>query len=114
MQVMTIRPFIPSKDLEVSKAFYKEIGFISEDVSDELTLFQNGHCQFFLQRFYNQQLAENFMLQMCVSNIEAAFEVCSSSVHKTKISAIQQQPWGKVFYLWGPVGELLHITELAV
>jgi hypothetical protein len=113
MDVTAIRAFIPSEDYDVSKAFYSEIGFRSEDVSDDLTLFQNGQCHFFLQRFYNQQLADNFMLQICVSNIDAAFELCSSSVHKTKISAIQQEPWGKVFYLWGPVGELLHITELA-
>lgn len=112
MDVLDIKAFIPSKDYEISRSFYSEIGFKSEYVTDDLTLFQNGECLFFLQRFYNQDLANNFMLQICVSDIEEAFELCSTSRHKTKISPIQQESWGKVFYLWGPVGELLHITEL--
>ncbi|ATD01563.1 MAG: lactoylglutathione lyase [Pseudomonadota bacterium] len=112
MDVIDIKTFIPSKDYEVSLSFYAEIGFNSEYVSDDLTLFENGDCLFFLQRFYNEDLAKNFMLQICVADIYDAFELCSNSKYKTKISPIQQMPWGKVFYLWGPSGELLHITQL--
>jgi hypothetical protein len=107
MEVIDIKTFVPSKDYETSKSFYTEIGFTSEYVNDELTLFENGDCLFFLQRFYNEDLAKNFML-----DIYDAHELCSRSKHKTKITPIQQEPWGKVFYLWGPVGELLHITQL--
>lgn len=112
MDVIDIKTFIPSKDFEISKSFYLEIGFKSEYVTDDLTLFENGDCLFFLQRFYNEGLAKNFMLQICVSEIYGAHELCSKSEHKTKITPIQQESWGKVFYLWGPVGELLHITQL--
>lgn len=111
MNVTNIKAFVPSKDYDISKAFYAEIGFKSEFVTDDLTLFQNGECVFFLQRFYNQDLANNFMLQVCVSDIAAAHKLCSGSKHKTKITPVRQEPWGKVFYLWGPAGELLHITE---
>lgn len=112
MQVTDIKCFIPSKDYTVSKAFYTEIGFKPEYVTNDLTLFINGDSEFFLQRYYQQQLAENFMLQICVEDIESAFGLCSASKHKTKISPVQNEPWGRVFYLWGPVGELLHITQL--
>ena len=112
MNVTDIKPFIPSKDYELSQCFYSEIGFHSEYVTDDLTLFENGDCYFFLQRFYDESLAKNFMLQICVTDIHEAFERCSTSRHKTKISPIQQESWGQVFYLWGPVGELLHITQL--
>lgn len=112
MDVTDIKAFIPSKDYKVSQAFYTEIGFHPEFVSDDLTLFQNGDCLFFLQRFYHKALASNFMLQLCVSDIDAAYGLCSKAQYKTKISAISLEPWGKVFYLWGPSGELLHITEL--
>ena len=113
MNVTDIKVFVPSKDYEVSKSFYAEIGFKSKFITDDLTLFQNEACCLYLQRFYNQELADNFMLQVCVSDIEEAFNVCSSSEHKTRITPIQQEAWGKVFYLWGPAGELLHITELS-
>ena len=113
MNVTDIKVFVPSKNYEVSKSFYAEIGFKPKFVTDDLTLFQNGSCCLYLQRFYNQELADNFMLQVCVSDIEEAFNVCSSSAHKTRIVPIQPEAWGKVFYLWGPAGELLHITELS-
>ncbi|MDC8830606.1 lactoylglutathione lyase [Alteromonas gilva] len=112
MQVTDIKAFVPSEDYVVSQRFYTDIGFKPEYVSDDLTLFQNGDCWFFLQRFYNQTLASNFMLQVCVSDIQQAYELCAKSSDKTKITAIQQESWGQVFYLWGPAGELLHITQL--
>lgn len=111
MNVTDIKVFVPSKDYEISKSFYSEIGFKPKFVTDDLTLFQNGACSLYMQRFYNQELADNFMLQICVSDIEEAFDMCSRSKHKTRITPIQQEAWGKVFYLWGPAGELLHITE---
>mmetsp|Transcript_13712 Transcript_13712/g.35200 ORF Transcript_13712/g.35200 Transcript_13712/m.35200 type:complete len:116 (+) Transcript_13712:58-405(+) len=112
MVVDHIKVFIPSKDYEISKSFYGQIGFKGEFVSDELTLFENGDCQFFLQNFYQEDLASNFMLQICVLDIEAAYLSCEKATDKLKISDISTEAWGKVFYLWGPSGELLHITEL--
>ena len=112
MDVIDIKTFIPSKNYDISKAFYSEIGFNAEYVNEDLTLFENGDCLFFLQRFYNPELANNFMLQICVADIQDAFDLCSRSLHKTKISSIEQQHWGSIFYLWGPSGELLHITKL--
>lgn len=111
MNVTDIKVFVPSKDYEISKSFYTEIGFKPKYVTDDLTLFQNGASFLYLQRFCNQELADNLMLQICVSDIKEAFDVCSGSEHKTRITPVQNEVWGKVFYVWGPVGELLHITE---
>lgn len=112
MDVIDIRPFIPSKDYAVSKAFYTDIDFKPDFVTDDLTLFENGDCAFFLQRFYDENLAKNFMLQVCVNDIEAAYALCENTTHKTKITEITKERWGSVFYVWGPVGELLHMTQL--
>lgn len=112
MKVDDIRVFIPSKDYENSKAFYTDLGFSGEYVTDDLTLFASAECTFFLQRFYNKDLAENLMLQLIVLDIDAAFEIANKSTYKTKITLIQQERWGKVFYLWGPSGELWHVTQL--
>tara|TARA_Y100001968_G_C19152140_1_gene616700 strand:+ start:327 stop:668 length:342 start_codon:yes stop_codon:yes gene_type:complete len=113
VKVESIRAFIPCKDYEISKAFYTEIGFIAEALTDHLTLLKNGNTTAFLQRFYDEALAQNFMLQVCVSDIVQAHKLCSGSIHKQKISDISSETWGKVFYLWGPSGELLHITQLS-
>jgi hypothetical protein len=113
MKVDDIRPFIPSKDYQSSINFYTDLGFSSDYVTDDLTLFESGQCTFFLQRFYNKELAENLMFQLIVLDIQAAYEMANQSQHKTKITPIQQEHWGKVFYLTGPSGELWHITQLA-
>ena len=112
MKVDDIRVFIPSQDFEKSKAFYQGLGFSGEFVTDDLHLFENGQCAFFLQRFYNQQLAENLMMQLCVLDIQQAHDLAASSKHAKKLTSIQNEPWGKVFYLWGPCGELWHVTQL--
>lgn len=112
MEIREIRAFIPSKDYESSKLFYTEMGFTGEYVTEDLTLFEFGQCTFFLQRYYNKEFAENLMFQLIVLDIDAVFEMANKSQYKTKITAIQQEHWAKVFYLTGPAGELWHVTQL--
>ena len=53
------------------------------------------------------------MLQVCVLNVNETFNIISKLTHfDIRCEGIKQEPWGKVIYLWGPSGELLHITEL--
>jgi hypothetical protein len=78
VKVDDIRVFIPSKDYEISKSFYQAFGFEMDYVTDDLVLFENGDCSFFLQRFYNEELAQNLMFQLSVSDINEVFEVLSS------------------------------------
>mgnify|MGYP007079443023 CR=1 FL=1 len=54
------------------------------------------------------------MLQLIVGDIKEAYGVVSKITDSdTKHSEIKQERWGKVIYLWGPSGELWHITELS-
>ena len=113
MQVNDIRVFIPSKNYEESQSFYQALGFKMAIASEELSIFENGACTFFLQNFYNEDLANNLMLQLSVPNIDDAFAVISSiEGFPIKYEPIKKERWGKVVYLWGPAGELWHVTEL--
>jgi len=112
MKVDDIRVFIPSKDYEESKAFYQALGFKMEHASDDLSLFENGDCSFFLQRFYNKALATNLVMQLSVLDINEAFEVISNMKQfDIKYDPIKTERWGKVVNLWGPSGELWFVTE---
>nr|WP_041420267.1 VOC family protein [Shewanella violacea] len=114
MKVDDIRVFIPSKDYEVSKSFYQALGFEMDHVTDDLSLFQNGESSFFLQKFYNEDLAKNLMLQLSVVDINDAFETISNlDGFDIKYQPIKSEPWGQVVYLWGPSGELWHVTEFS-
>ena len=114
MKVDDIRVFIPSKDYEMSKSFYQALGFKMDYVTDDLSLFESGKCAFFLQNYYNEQFAENLMLQLSVVNINDAYEVISNLIgFDIKCEPIKTERWGKVVYLWGPSGELWHVTEFS-
>jgi len=113
MKVEDIRVFIPSMNFSVSQSFYQALGFKMEPVSDQLCLFEKGSCTFFLQKFYNEDLAKNLMFQLIVKDIQEAFDLISSlEGFDIKFEPIKEERWGKVVYLWGPAGELWHITEL--
>ena len=111
MNITDIRTFIPSKDYEISKSFYTSLGFKGESAGPDLTIFQKCGCTFFLQRYFNEEFANNLMLQLIVDNINEAYELVSG-LSGVRHSEIKQEPWGAVVYLWGPSGELWHITEL--
>ena len=113
MQVSDIRVFIPSKDYKISQSFYQAMGFNMEPASDDLSIFNKDSCTFFLQKYFNQELANNLVLQMIVPDIQKAFVTISSiKGFEIKYQPIKTEPWGKVIYLWGPSGELWHVTEL--
>ncbi|WP_041522577.1 VOC family protein [Gilvimarinus agarilyticus] len=113
MQVSDVRVFIPSKDYQASQSFYQALGFKMSKASDDLSIFECGDSTFFLQRYYNKEFADNLMLQLIVPNIEEAYATISGiKNHDFRFEPIKTEGWGKVIYLWGPSGELWHITEL--
>ncbi len=113
MKVDDIRVFVPCKDYEISKSFYRALGFLVEDSSDQLCICENGGCSFFLQRYYNEEFAKNLMIQLIVHDINDALDVVSGlKKFEIRYEPIKSEPWGKVIYLWGPSGELIHVTEL--
>jgi predicted enzyme related to lactoylglutathione lyase len=112
VKVDDIRVFIPSKDYQISKSFYQSLGFKMDYVNDDLSLFENGECSFFLQNFYNEQFATNLMFQLSVLDIDEAYKIISNlEGFNIKHEPIKIERWGKVVYLWGPSGELWHVTE---
>jgi hypothetical protein len=113
VKVKNIRAFIPSKDYEISKSFYEALGFNGESAGEDLTIYTKDGCTFFLQKYYNEEFANNVMLQLIVNDINESYDLVSRlNIKDVRHSEVKQEPWGKVVYLWGPSGELWHITEL--
>lgn len=113
MNLLDIRPFIPCQDFEISQAFYRALGFSISPAGDELALGELGNCTIFLQKYYNKELAENLMMQLIVDDAERFYHHLSHITDMDmKYSDVKHEHWGKVVYLWGPAGELWHVTEL--
>lgn len=115
MNIMNLRTFLPSIDFETSKKFYKDIGFNIMWENEELCQFGTEEYNFFLQKYYQKDWAENLMMQMHVDDLETLYEVCESLIEDykgTKIKPIFTAEYGKTFHLIGPAGELWHMTEV--
>jgi catechol 2,3-dioxygenase-like lactoylglutathione lyase family enzyme len=110
------RPFLPAKDFEVSRAFYQALGF-EKLLDGDVAIFRVGHGAFILQRHYQKEWAENFMMQLMVDDLDAWWAHIESlglpaafGVKAPKPPAMQ--PWGlRVAYVYDPSGVLWHIAQ---
>ena len=112
----TARPFLPAKEFEQSKRFYEALGF--EKVLDgEVAIFRIGASSFILQRYFQKEWAENFMMQLMVDDLDGwwshlmALDLPAKfGVPAPKAPAIQ--PWGlRIAYVIDPSGVLWHVAQ---
>ena len=111
-----MRPFVPTKDFELSKQFYEALGF--EKVLDgEVAIFNVASGGFILQRYYQKEWAENFMMQLLVddldrwwSHLQTLDVVTRFGVQAPKPPTMQ--PWGlRTAYVYDPAGVLWHVAQ---
>jgi uncharacterized glyoxalase superfamily protein PhnB len=115
--VLTMRPFLPAKDFEVSKHFYQDLGFEVYMLGDKLAEMQLGEFSFLLQDYYVEQWAGNFMMHLLVKDVDLWWEHIASLDLATRYgvrdpSAPKMQPWGlRVAYVVDPSGVLWHFAQ---
>ncbi|MBK6590707.1 MAG: glyoxalase [Acidobacteria bacterium] len=87
-----MRAFVPAQDFDLSKSFPEALGF--EKVLDgEVAIFNVGSGGFILQRYYQKDWAENFMMQLMVDDLDAWFQhIESSTCHQNPVSKPQSHP----------------------
>jgi uncharacterized glyoxalase superfamily protein PhnB len=111
------RAFLPTRDFEVSKAFYVALGFTLELGGDDVAIFATGESEFLLTRFYQKEYAENFMMQMLVDDLDAWWARISSlnlpehfGVSAPREPAVQA--WGlRIAFVIDPCGVLWHFAQ---
>jgi hypothetical protein len=59
--VKDLKALVPTKDAEVSKKFYTDLGFTINFSNDEIAELQVGDFRFLLQTFYVAEHAGNFV-----------------------------------------------------
>jgi catechol 2,3-dioxygenase-like lactoylglutathione lyase family enzyme len=116
-KVLSIRAFIPAKDLDVSRRFYQDLGFRQIWGDDSACGMEVDGCGIILQRFYVKEHAENFMMALNVEDLDAWWRYIQTLGLKEKyglglVKEPQMQPWGiRVLYLCDPTGVLWHVAE---
>jgi len=118
LKVADLRPFIPARDFELSKKFYAGLGWDTKDVDTKLALVQLADQQhFYIQDYYQKDVAENCMLHVTVADAQAWYEHVSAvlsgnrfpgaRVHPPKL-----QPYGAIVtFVHDPTGVLLHLCQ---
>ena len=110
------RPFMPAKDFDLSKKFYEALGF-EKLLDGEVAIFKVGSGGFILQRHYQKEWAENFMMQLMVDDLDAWWSHIESLDLPGKFNAKPPrapatQPWGiRVAFLFDPSGVLWHVGQ---
>ena len=110
------RPFLPAKDFDVSKGFYEALGF-EKLLDSEVAIFRMGSSGLILQRGYQKQWAENFMMQLMVDDLDAWWTYIEGLdlPGRFKVQAPRapaMQPWGlRVAYVYDPAGVLWHVCQ---
>ncbi len=116
MEFLSLEPFIPSgKNFEASKNLFLDLGFqVNWDQGDYVG-FQAGECRFILQKYDNDEFAQNLMLSVKVSDVAAFRESVLAKELNVKygihISNIIPQPYGKEVNLIDIAGVCWHFIQ---
>lgn len=118
LEIHDIRPFIGSKDFDLSRDFYLALGWEVTYDSPDLRVLQLGNHSFYLQKYYNKAWCNNTMLHVSVLNVDSWFERISSLFRNSDLDKIgrfsekiENRDYGRTFFVWDPAGVLIHFTQ---
>lgn len=115
-KALSIRPFIGAKYYDISREFYKDLGFEEVNLGHEMSLFRLGNLGFYLQRAYVKDWVENTMIFMEVDDADRYYhEILALDLPKkykgVRLTLTRVLDWGKECFLHDPSGILWHFGE---
>jgi catechol 2,3-dioxygenase-like lactoylglutathione lyase family enzyme len=116
LRTVELKAFVPSKDFTISKQFYQDLGFELAWSSDDLAYLRRGAFSFLLQKFYNKEHADNFMMHLLVEDVEAWWSHVEAqgltAKYAVSAEAPADKPWGiRDFVITDPTGVLWRIGQ---
>ncbi|MFD0767292.1 glyoxalase [Mucilaginibacter lutimaris] len=115
---ISLRPFIGAKDYEVSRSFYRDLGFEEIVLSADMSVFKSGSLAFYLQKYYLKDWIDNTMLFMEVDDVERFYKELiglnlPDKYEGARVTPIRTESWGKECFVHDPSGVLWHFGEFA-
>jgi catechol 2,3-dioxygenase-like lactoylglutathione lyase family enzyme len=116
LTAVEIKAFVPAKDFELSKRFYRELGFEVAWSSGDLAYMRHGSTSFLLQNFYEPTHAGNFMMHLLVQDVDSWWSYVEGrdfiAKYGVMIEPISDKPWGmRDFAISDPTGVLWRIGQ---
>ena len=117
-EIQDFKPFVPSNDYDISKAFYEHMGFtINWDAGEVCEVDTNFGYRFLLLPKNHNNYAHSLMLHFMVNSAQAWYRHFQDidlmdKFPGTKVAEPKLMPWGLIItYVWDPAGVLLHFAE---
>jgi len=112
----SIRPFIGSKNYEVSRSFYRDLGFMEHVLSHNMSYFETDGFGFYLQDAYVKDWIDNTMVFMEVEDVHRFYKELlalnlTSEYETAKLIPVKELEWGRECFVIDPSGILWHFGE---
>jgi hypothetical protein len=114
-KAISIRPFIGAEDYEVSRNFYRDLGF-EEVVLHNMSYFKTEGIGFYLQNAYVKDWIDNTMIFLEVDDVDRYWNELvaldlPSKYKRAKLTPIRNMDWGRECFLHDPSGILWHFGQ---
>lgn len=115
-KAVSIRPFIGAKDFELSRSFYRDLGFEETVLSHDFSVFKTEGLAFYLQDAYVKDWIDNTMVFMEVKDVPRFWEELvaldlTAKYKDAKLTPVRTEAWGRECFLHDPSGILWHFGE---
>lgn len=114
----SIRPFIGAENFELSRSFYRDLGFQEKILSPNMSLFKTDDLGFYLQDAYVKDWIDNTMLFLEVKDVDQYWNELlaldlPAKYQRVKLTPIRTYDWGRECFLHDPSGILWHFGEFS-
>ena len=111
-----LKTFLPAKDFEQSKQFYKDLGFDMNWEGNGIVQFKVGDYQFLLKDYYVKDYAENFMMFLFVDDVDEWWSHIQNTgipeKYEILVKSPHDYPWRmREIHMTDPTGVLWHFGK---
>ena len=117
-KAISVRPFIGAKDFNLSRSFYRDLGFEERVITPGMSFFLTGQLGFYLQNGYVKDWIDNTMIFMEVEDVKSFWKELLALNLPDKYAGVRLTPirindWGSECFVHDPSGILWHFGEFA-
>jgi len=115
-KAVSIRPFIGAKNFELSRSFYRDLGFQETVLAPDMSVFKTEEIAFYLQNAYVKDWVDNTMIFLEVKDTSFYWSELlalnlTEKYENVRLTPIRVNDWGKECFLHDPSGILWHFGE---
>jgi hypothetical protein len=115
-KAISIRPFIGAENFELSRSFYRDLGFTEKVLEQNMSYFNIQGFGFYLQNAYVRDWIDNTMVFMEVDDVEKHWNYLvgldlTAKYERVKLTPVRNYDWGRECFVHDPSGVLWHFGE---